>query len=311
MSEIGIGGVGVENRSWFERLKSNLSSTGSTSTLVLVLDTPTGTAVYSVNQVFRGDLIENTPYAFSTRIAVDADTEHTSPVWYINGTLVSSTVPPAQFEAGKSVAMSWELIYTGPPKFVTVPHTVVNTTVVQNGATATIYVSTSTQINSTGTIYELTDVTFKGADNDVSRQVSVYYQGRQLKNSVTEIQSQNVNVAYDSGETSSIGINSTDALPNEYKVTQYMGRYFLELFVPIDVKSDLRVVKHATQVWYDIGSNKSLVDQNTEQIRFLRSSPAILPDKYLYGQNTDSVPVYVEELGGTIDSETGEPLIGE
>lgn len=308
MSEIGVGGVGTENRVWFEKLKANISATGTTAALTLSFDTPTGTAVYALNDVFRGDLIENTPYAFSTRVANDTDTGSTSPVWYINATLLSGS---GQFEAGKSIEMSWKLEYTGPVQYVTIPHTVINTTVVQNGATATIYVSTSTQINSTGTIYELTDITFKGAENDVSRQVSVYYQGRQLKNSVTAIQQQSVNVAYDSGEINSVGVNSTEIIPNDYKVTHYMGRYFLELFIPIDVKSDLRVVKHATQVWYDINSNKSLVDQNTEQIRFLRSSPARLPDKYLYGQNTDSVPVYVEELGGTIDSESGEPLVGE
>jgi hypothetical protein len=311
MSEISVGGTGKENNSWFKNLQTKVASTGTTSQVYLNFATTSGSATYIVDTIFAGDLLQNSINAFSSKTVVDIKSGSTSTVWYIKGALVTPQVTNATFEAGQPVTLNWINQYIGPTQYYSIPHTVVNTTVIKDGQTATTTVFTSTEILSTGTIYELTEIDFKGSANDMSRQVSVYYQGRQLKNSLTDIQKQNVNVAYDSGEVSSIGINSTDIIPNEYQITQYLGRYFLEVFVPISVASELKIVKNSTQVWYDINSNSSLTDQNTEQIRFLRSSPARLPDKYLYGQNTDSIPVYVEELGGTIDSETGEPLVGE
>ena len=311
MSEISVGGTGKENKKWFTNLQTSVASTGTTSQVYLSFATTSGGATYVVDTVFAGDVLENSIKAFSTKTAIDPKSGFTSTIWYIKGSFVTPQVTNAVFEAGQSVFVNWSNIYTGPTQYYSIPHTVVNTTVIKDGQTATTTVFTSTEILSTGTIFELTGIDFRGTANDVSRQVSVYYQGRQLKNSIADIQSQNVNIAYDSGEINSVGVNSTDIVPNEYQITQYLGRYFLEVFIPVSVASELKIVKNSTQVWYDINSNSSLTDQNTEQIRFLRSSPARLPDKYLYGQNTDSIPVYVEELGGTIDSETGEPLVGE
>jgi hypothetical protein len=311
MSEISVGGVGKENKSWFTNLQTRVASTGTTSQVYISFITTSGSAVYNIDTVFAGDILENSIKAFSSKTVTDTKSGSTSTVWYIKGALDTRASSSATFEAGKPVTIQWNNVYTGPTQFYSIPHTVVNTTIVKDGQTATTTVFTSTEILSTGTIFELNGIDFRGSANDVSRQVSVYYQGRQLQNSLMEIQKQNVNVAYDSGEINSVGINSTDIVPNEYQISQYLNRYFLEVFVPVSVASELKIVKNSTQVWYDINSNSSLTDQNTEQIRFLRSSPARLPDKYLYGQNTDSIPVYVEELGGTIDSETGEPLVGE
>jgi len=311
MSEISVGGVGTENKKWFNNLQTSVANVSSTSQVYISFVTTAGIASYVVNTVFAGDILGNSINAFSKKFAVDPATGNTSTVWYINGTLATGVATNAVFEEGKSVTVEWADIYTGPAQYVSVPHTVTRTTVVKDGQTATTTVFTSTEILSTGTIFELTGIDFKGSSSDVSRQVSVYYQGRLLQNSITAIQQQNVNIAYDSGEINSIGINSTTIVPNEYQISQYLGRYFLEVFVPISSGSELKVVQNSTPVWYDIGSTKSLVDQSTPQVRFLKASPARLPDKYLYGQNTDSIPVYVEELGGTIDSETGEPLVGE
>lgn len=311
MSEISVGGVGTENKKWFNNLQTSVANVSSTSQVYISFVTTAGIASYVVNTVFAGDILGNSINAFSKKFAVDPATGNTSTVWYINGTLATGVATNAVFEEGKSVTIEWADIYTGPAQYVSVPHTVTRTTVVKDGQTATTTVFTSTEILSTGTIFELTGIDFKGSSSDVSRQVSVYYQGRLLQNSITAIQQQNVNIAYDSGEVNSIGINSTTIVPNEYQISQYLGRYFLEVFVPVSSGSELKVVQNSTPVWYDIGSTKSLVDQSTPQVRFLKASPARLPDKYLYGQNTDSIPVYVEELGGTIDSETGEPLVGE
>lgn len=198
-----------------------------------------------------------------------------------------------------------------PFQLVNVPHVTVETTIVDYQTTRQISTVTSVQIESTGTIFELTDITFKGSEVDVSRQVDVFYQGRALKNSLYAIEKHLTNIAYDSGETNSLGVSSTEVLPNEYVIRQLDDRYFLEVFIDIVPGTELKVVKKYTDVWYDMTSDKSIVDQNTEQVRFLRSSPARLPDKYLYGKNTDSLPILVTEIGDTLDSESGDPLLGE
>ena len=130
-------------------------------------------------------------------------------------------------------------------------------------------------------------------------------------------------LTYDSGEVTSQGVSGDPIVSDEYRIKRYNDRYFLEIFVPLDptfidntgnakqMESIVRVVYRGTEIWYDISSNESLVDQSTEQVRFLRASPARLPDKYLYGQNTDSKPVLVTEIGDTIDTESGEPFVGE
>jgi hypothetical protein len=305
MSEVSNGSIPGLNKQWFDNLQTAVNNSAD-GINYLTVATTSGSVVYTVKDIYRGDLLSNRSRAFSARYVNDPITGSTSTAWYLNVALVSGT---GTFEAGTSARLSWEQI--GQLEQVNVPHTVINTVIIKDGTTITTTTYTTTQINSSGTIFELNDIDFVGIDTDVSRQVDVYYQGTKLKHSNFDIERKVDNIAYDSNEVNSVGQSSTELVPNEYSVRQYGDRYFLEVFVPVEIGSELKVVRNKTDVWYDINSNKSLVDQNTEQIRFLRSSPARLPDKYLYGQNTDSIPVLVTEFGDTLDSESGDPLLGE
>lgn len=146
---------------------------------------------------------------------------------------------------------------------------------------------------------------------DVSAQAKVYYQGKLLFNTTATVH--NNDIAYDSGVTNSLGVSSDAIQSREYSITQVGSDYFLELFVPVELNSRINVVQNTTQIWWDTTSELSLVDQNAEEARFLRSSPVNLPDKYLYAQinNGDVLSVYVQEDGDTLDFEDGEPIIGD
>jgi hypothetical protein len=172
----------------------------------------------------------------------------------------------------------------------------------------------STATTATNTVYELTAFTFTTSTSvDVSAQVSVFLRGKKLFNTSASVLEHANDVAFDSGLTNSNGVSSDTVIPNEYTITWVNGQYFLEIAGEVAPGEQIKVVQNSTQAWWDITSLLSLVDQNTEQVRFLRSSPANLPDKYLYGNVTsaDAVQVYIEEGGDTIDLESGEPLIGE
>jgi hypothetical protein len=277
-----------------------------------------GASVFNVNSVYNGYKKEYESQ-YGIRLFGPSFVKNvqgtTSTVWYINVTAVSNPTQP--LVPGLAVSMLWQNL--SDAYIVDVPHTVVTTKLIPGKR----QVTTSTQISTTGTaIWELTGIPFSGSENDLSRQANVYYQGRMLKHSLSEMRKQGT-LTYDSGEVTSQGVSGDPIVSDEYRIKRYNDRYFLELFVPLDptfidntgvskqMESIVRVVYRGTEIWYDISSDKSLVDQTTEQVRFLRASPARLPDKYLYGQNTDSQPVLVTELGDTIDTESGEPFVGE
>jgi hypothetical protein len=314
ISENSIGNKPNANTSWFTRLQSQVKTHSTPGTISIVV----GDSAYAVNSVYNGCKKEyEATYGlplFGPQVAYSPQGT-TSTVWYLNVTplvnLTQTLVPGNKFN------VFWQ--YISDEYVVDVPHTVVTTKLIPGKR----QVTTATQIVTTGTaIWEITGIPFSGSENDVSRQASVYYQGRMLKHSLSEMRKQGT-LTYDSGEVTSLGEEGDPVVSDEYRIKRYNDRYFLELFVTLDptfvdsngddrqMESIVRVVYKGTEVWYDITSDKSLVDQNTEQVRFLRASPARLPDKYLYGQNTDSLPVLVTEIGDTIDTESGEPLIGE
>ena len=156
----------------------------------------------------------------------------------------------------------------------------------------------------------------------LSNQVEVYYQGRLLRHTkpyynsnqilnTTTATIHNNSIAYDSGVINSIGLTSDSVLTNEYTITKTGNNYYLNLLIPVELNSRITVLGKSTNVWWDLNSPLSLVDQNTEQVRFLRSTPINLPDKYLYAQGVSSVPILVTEIGDTIDFEDGSPIIEE
>jgi len=187
--------------------------------------------------------------------------------------------------------------------------------IINEDSTIITQVYTLTEVLSTSSLFEITGLVFSSTltNADVSSQASVYYQGIQLRNTTAEVKTHLNDIAYDSGVANSLGESSDIILPNEYFIFKVGNRYFLELLIPLESNAQIKVVQNTTQIWWDTSSELSLVDQNTEEARFLRSSPVNLPDKYLYAQiqTGDVLSVYVEEDGGTLDFEDGEPIIGD
>jgi hypothetical protein len=68
------------------------------------------------------------------------------------------------------------------------------------------------------------------------------------------------------------------------------------------------VSKTVNQVGFEFSD---LHKRSVEQINFLLEMPSFVPDKYYYGQNVDTDQYIVLEVGDTLDSETGDPLIGQ
>jgi hypothetical protein len=177
-------------------------------------------------------------------------------------------------------------------------------------------------------VLTLTNVMFTGTIVDAYDQIDVVYQGRMLrkplsdtyktirtasdiskvvKNTTSKYNITDQNIAYDSGEISSTGISSTVELDFEFSVNTGSNTVILN-FDPA-VGSEIKVVRSVSQ---QVGIEYSnLHDRDIEQVKFLLDSPSFLPDKYYYGQNTTTDQYLVLEFGDTLDSETGDPLIGQ
>jgi len=311
ISEVSVGGVKGDNTSWFRDLQNSVNTETSGTTYLYFFDGVNNVGNFVVTEVYDGSTTEfqskyNIPL-FAASAVTDSATGNTSTVWYLK--VQPASIDIGIFTASTNISLTWN--HTVPNTLGETPYFVTSATIIPNGLTATVFLTTSTVVNSTGTIFELTGIDFTSSANDLSREASVYYQGTLLKNSLSTITNHSANIAYDSGEVNSIGLVSDPVVPDEYRITQFQNRYFLELFIPIALNSQIRVVKNSTTVWWDLNSDQSLINQNTEQIRFLRSAPAALPDKYQYGQNTDSIPVLVTEDGDTLQTEGGDLLLDE
>jgi hypothetical protein len=141
----------------------------------------------------------------------------------------------------------------------------------------------------------------------VYNQIDVFYQGRRLRKPDTStFVITDTAIAYDSGEVNSLGESSNITLPPEFVITT--GTNILKLtFIPVE-NSEIKVVTNtATVVGFEYADAHN---RDKEQIKFLLDSPSLLPDKYYYGQNTDTDQYVTLEGGDTLDSETGDPLIG-
>jgi len=137
-------------------------------------------------------------------------------------------------------------------------------------------------------------------------EIDVYYQGRRLRKPETVFTVTDTTVAYDSDE-----LNSNAQLSNVTKLPEFSitGTNTLILdFLPI-VNSEIKVIsKTVNQVGFEFSD---LHKRSVEQINFLLEMPSFVPDKYYYGQNVDTDQYIVLEVGDTLDSETGDPLIGQ
>lgn len=311
--ETSLGNVQGDNKKWFTSLQTATANSSQGPTVITLQDVGhLAFEQYNVIAVYNGSTVEYQQAAkaplFSAPFVTDPTTGNTSTVWYVQVNPIIGT-NSGNILLNDQVTLSWQ--QTDSNFVENIPYIITSSTVVANAYTITTETIVSTIYSTSGTVFNITGIDFTGSDFDISQQAQVYYQGSLLFNSLNTVTNHSNSIAYDSGEVNSTGQVSDPVVPNEYRITQFMGQYFLELFIPIAVNSQIRVVKETTQVWWDITSDQSLVDQNTEQIRFLRSAPAALPDKYLYGQNTDSIPVLVTEDGSTFETESGDLLLDE
>jgi hypothetical protein len=181
-------------------------------------------------------------------------------------------------------------------------------------------------INSTtNTTFTLTNVVFTGSIVNAYNHVEVVYQGRTLrkpisdtftsmfnngvktlKNTTSSYKITDVSIGYDSGDVNSAGTSSIVTLNPEFSINTATSMVVIN-FQP-QVGAELKVIQSISQ---EIGFEYSDVHtRNIEQVKFLLECPSFLPDKYYYGQNTTTDQYLVLESGDTLDSETGDPLIG-
>jgi hypothetical protein len=166
-------------------------------------------------------------------------------------------------------------------------------------------VSTTTDVN-----FTLTNVVIDNTADNVFNHIEVVYQGRVLRKPISIPASMykitDVSVAYDSGEVNSAGTSSTVILNPEFSINTVTNVVTIN-FQP-QVGAEVKVVQSVSQ---EVGFEYSDVhSRNVEQVKFLLERPSFLPDKYYYGQNTTTDQYLVLESGDTLDSETGDPLIG-
>ena len=182
--------------------------------------------------------------------------------------------------------------------------------------------------STTTTMLTLTNVTFTSTTVEAYNRIEVMYQGRPLrkpisntykttwisgdrvkvvKNTTSTYQITDNSVAYDSNEVSSTGSSSTYNLEPEFTINTTTNVITLA-FTP-RVGAEISVIKSVSQ---QVGIEYSdMHGKDIEQVKFLLDRPSFLPDKYYYGQNTTTDQYLVLETGDTLDSETGDPLIGQ
>jgi hypothetical protein len=134
----------------------------------------------------------------------------------------------------------------------------------------------------------------------------VFYRGRRLRKPETVFTVTDTTVAYDSDEINSSGQTSNVTTLPEFTIT---GTNTLRLnFLPV-VNSEIKVItKTVNLVGFEFSD---IHKRNVEQVNFLLETPSFVPDKYYYGQNVATNQYIVLEVGDTLDSETGDPLIGQ
>ncbi len=180
--------------------------------------------------------------------------------------------------------------------------------------------------STTQTSFTLTNTAFAVNEVNPYDLVDVIYQGRILrkpisdtytsifdnslkitKNTTSTYKVTDQSVGYDSGDLNSAGTSTIVALSSEFSINTLTNSIVLA-FEP-KVGSEIKVVKVVSS---EVGFEYSdLHNRNAEQIKFLLEKPSFLPDKYYYGQNTVTNQYLVLESGDTLDSEAGDPLIGQ
>ena len=180
--------------------------------------------------------------------------------------------------------------------------------------------------SSTNTVLTMTNVVISGTDSQIYDRVKVIYQGRELrkpisdtftslfnngvrpvKNNTSTYKITDLSIGYDSGDINSQGTSTIVMINAEFNINTVTNSVNL-MFSP-QAGAELKVIQSVSQ---ETGIEYSDIhSRNVEQVKFLLERPSLLPDKYYYGQNTTTDQYLVLETGDTLDSESGEPLVGQ
>ena len=168
-----------------------------------------------------------------------------------------------------------------------------DTAVIDQGAYQTLDIAdnqTSWMTNVTSTTALSYDISSVIASSSTSTAYDVYYQGRLLRKPTTVYTLTNTAFAYDSNETNAEGTQSNVTLHGEYAISN--GLLTLNTGTVLKVGSRIQVISRTGKSIYaqiQSGTTHNIpvdsMHQNaTAQVEFLSRSPALLPDKYYYGQ---------------------------
>jgi hypothetical protein len=177
------------------------------------------------------------------------------------------------------------------------PYTITSSTTGHWSTTTTGYWSTTTTGHwNTSTPYIkgwTTSTPFLGYWQTITDGYDVYYQGRLLRKPGTVYTLTDTTISYDSNETNAVGTQSNVTLHGEYTIRN--GVLTLNTGTVLKVGSRIQVISRTGKsIYAQIHSTSTAVMHNipvdpmhqnaTSQVEFLSRSPAVLPDKYYYGQ---------------------------
>ena len=168
-----------------------------------------------------------------------------------------------------------------------------DTVVIDQGAYQTLDIvdnQTSWMTNVTSTNVLIYNVSSVVTPHSTSTAYDVYYQGRLLRKPGTVYTLTNATISYDSNETNAEGTQSNVTLHGEYAISN--GVLTLNTGTVLKVGSRIQVISRTGKSIYaqiQSGTTHNIpvdsMHQNaTAQVEFLSRSPAVLPDKYYYGQ---------------------------
>ena len=167
------------------------------------------------------------------------------------------------------------------------------TTVLDQGSGQTLYVEDAQQewmTNVTSTNKLSYDISSLTVSNSTASAYDVYYQGKLLQKPGTVYTLTNTTIAYDSNEVNAEGTQSNVTSTGSYSISN--GVLTLNTGTVLTTGSRIHVISRYGKSMYariQPGTTHNIpVDpmhmNATAQVEFLSRSPAVLPDKYYYGQ---------------------------
>jgi hypothetical protein len=158
----------------------------------------------------------------------------------------------------------------------------------------------------TTSTWALPTIQFDSTSTVANNEIDVFYRGRLLRKPGLSYTVTDTTIAYDSGETDSLGNSSNVTLQPEFAVNTSTNTLVLG-FTPL-MGSEIKITRKLVN---EIGIEfADLHSRDVSSAKFLLENPSFVMNKYYYGQ-VDIVDQYITlEDGDTLDSENGDPLIG-